>query len=321
MSQPIYVIAGKDESLRRSRCQELLDELIEPQQRATGVMTLNSKEADITVVLDELHTLPFLTKRRVVLIHEADTFVSKYRGSLETYFDNPCPTGVLILAVGSWPGNTKLAKKLTKVGMFISVDPPKPWYMPAQLCDIAKRQYKKTLSKEAGQLLVQLTGDDWSAVCRELDKLVTFAMDAPRITSEHVEQLVGHNRVFGAFDVIDALSVNNTSQALQRLRNMFAEDKNAQYTVVGAFAYHFRRLFTAKAMLSKGRSPQEVSTKLRLWGNKDRFLSQVKRLSLDQLGHWLQRLAHIDFEIKTGQGRPAVAMEQFILGVAGTNRL
>jgi DNA polymerase-3 subunit delta len=321
MSQPIYVIAGKDESLRRSRCQELLDKLIDPEQRATGVLTLNSKEADITGVLDELHTLPFLTDLRVVLIQEADTFVSRYRDRLEAYFDNPCPTGVLILATASWPGNTKLAKKLTKVGTLVSVDPPKPWHMPAQLCDIAKQRYKKILSKEAAQLLVQLTGDDWSAVCRELDKLVTFAMDTPRITIEHVERLVGHNRVFGAFDVIDALSVNNPSQALQRLRNMFAEDKNAQYTVVGAFAYHFRRLFTAKAMLSKGRNPQDVSSKLRLWGNKDRFFSQVKRLSLDQLGCWLQHLAQIDFEIKTGQGRPAVAMEQFILGVVGTNRL
>ncbi len=36
-------------------------------------------------VLDELFTLPFFSRRRLVIVEEADTFVTKYRKDLEAY--------------------------------------------------------------------------------------------------------------------------------------------------------------------------------------------------------------------------------------------
>jgi len=146
--------------------------------------------------------------------------------------------------------------------------------------------------------------------------LSLFVDDKQRITAQDVESLVGHNRVFGAFEVIDAMVAGNTGQALKRLRNMFAEDKNAQYTVVGAFAFHFRRMFSAKALLSKGRSIPDVTKALRIWGKTDQFFAQVKRLTLEQIGLQLQRLAEIDYQIKTGQTRAPVAIERLVLGMS-----
>lgn len=314
---PIVVICGKDAALVKQRTGEWVDQLLPHDQRATALLSLTGKEAQIAQVLDELRTLPFLAERRVVVIHEAESFVSAHRSTLETYFDAPSPTGTLILAVSSWPGNTKLAKKLKTAGELVSVDPPKPWHMARELVNVATTRYQKKLARPAAELLVQLTGDDWTRICGELDKLVLFAGDTPSITVAHVEKLVGHNRVFGAFEVIDAMSAGHTGEALQRLRNMFAEDKNAQYTVVGAFAYHFRRLFNGKALLSKGRSPADVAKELRLWGKKDQFFAQLRRLSLEQIGKHLERLAEIDYEIKTGRTRPPVAIEQLVMSASG----
>jgi len=106
------------------------------------------------------------------------------------------------------------------------------------------------------------------------------------------------------------------AQAVERLRNMFSEDRNAEYTVVGAFAYHLRRVFTAKALLQKGESPFDVGKKLRIWNNKDRFFALLRRTSLEQIGHYIEQLAGIDYAVKTGQAKTQVAMEQFVLKLA-----
>lgn len=308
---PIYVIAGKEQALAKKHYQTLLDRLIAPEQRATGLWVTDSKAA-VDEVLDELRTLPFLTDRRVVVIQEADEFITKHRPLLETYFDAPCASGVLILIANSFPANTKLAKKLKKVGELVAITPPKPWQLPAHITQYVKQTFDMALGKDAAQLLVDLTGNDVTRLYSEVEKLVVFVDEKRHITVQDVEALVGHNRVFGVFEVIDAMVAGQTGAALSRLRNMFAEDKNAQYTAVGAFAFHFRKMFNAKALLSQGRSIPEVTKALRIWGKTDQFYAQIRRVSLEQISQIIQQLASIDHQIKTGQTRAPVAIEQLV---------
>jgi DNA polymerase-3 subunit delta len=311
----IYVIAGKNASLVGVECEKLLDRLLKPQQRATGLFAADAAGISITEVLDELRTAPFLTDKRVVLTKNADDLISDNRPLFEKYFDNPCPTGILILTVSSWPAQTRLAKKLPKVGKLISVAEPKPWQLPRLLIEYAKNTHDKKMDTDTAAFLVELVGDELTRLYGEVDKLAMFACDEKVITVSHVESLTGHNRIFGAFAVIDAVIAGKTSQAVARLRNMFAEEKNADYTVVGAFAFHFRRMFGAKAMLEKGYRPGDIAKKLGIWSNQDGFFSQLRNVSLKQIGSVMQQLADIDYRIKTGQTRAEVAIEQLVLNL------
>jgi len=327
----IYVIAGKEQSLVSAECDKLLERLIEPQQRAVALFSADPKQVAVADVMDELRTLPFLAERRVVVVKDADKFISENRQLLENYFDKPCPTGILILTVSSWSAGTRLAKKLQKVGKLISVAQPRPWQLPDRLIKYAFDAHNKELPHDAAELLVELTGDELGRLYSEVDKLAIFAGPAPAspdasrgggektITPQHVEQLIGHNRIFGAFAVIDACLAGDSTQAVDRLRNMFAEDRSAEYTVVGAFAFHFRRLFNAKVLFEKGAQPSEVATKLRIWGNKEGFFAQLRRMSLQQIGDTLQQLAQIDYAIKTGQSKAQVEIEKLALKLTASS--
>jgi DNA polymerase-3 subunit delta len=83
--------------------------------------------------------------------------------------------------------------------------------------------------------------------------------------------------------------------------------------VVGAFAFHFRKMFNAKAMLSQGKSIPEVTKALRIWGKTDQFYAQIRKISLEQISQVIQQLGSIDYQIKTGQTRATVAIEQLVL--------
>jgi DNA polymerase-3 subunit delta len=312
----VFVIAGKQPSLLNAECEKLLDRLLEPQQRATGLFNADAAEVSACEILDELRTAPFLTERRVVIVKGADEFVSENRYLLEKYFDNPCPTGILILTVSSWPSQTRLAKKLPKVGKLISVAQPSVSQLPGRLIRYADDAHSKALTADAAELLIELGGDDLIRLYSEIDKLALFAHTEKTITLRHVEALIGHNRLFNAFAVIDAMLAGDTAGAVRRLRAMFAEDKSAEYTTVGAFAFHFRRMFKAKTLLEKGVRPDEVAKQLRIWHNKDSLFLQLRKMTLGQLSENLQRLAQIDYAIKTGQTKPQVAIEQLVLRLA-----
>lgn len=309
----IYVIAGKDDSLVGSRCQELLNGLLEPSQRTTGFFDADADSVSIQEVLDELRTAPFLTGKRVVRIKGADEFISQNRSLLEKYFDNPCPTGRLILTVGSWDSRTKLAKKLPQVGKLIDVAPPTRKELPYRLVEYAKDAHDKNLSLSTAILLIELTGDELTRLYSEIDKLALYIGDQKVISQKHVESLIGHNRLFSAFAVIDAIIAGNTPAAIERLRSMFEADKSTEYTVVGAFAYHLRKMFDAKVLLDKGVPQRQIETKLRIWGDTNAFFTHLRQMSLKQIGRYLQQLGETDYAIKTGQTQVQVAMEQFVL--------
>ncbi len=313
--KPIYVIAAKDPSLLNADCDKLLDYLIPSEQRTTGLFKADAKNS-IAEILDELRTLPFLAERRIVIIKDADKFISNNRSALENYFQNPSPTGILILAVSSWPSNTKLAKMLTKTGTLIKLTQPKTWQLPQKLIEYTRDAHNQLLARNAAQMLVELVGDDLPRLYTEVDKLSLFAVDQKTITPQHVESLIGHNRFFNAFAVIDSVLAKKPAQAVDRLRNMFATDRTTEYTVIGAFAFHVRRLFNAKAMLEQGRSPADIISQLRIWSNKDSFFAQLKKMSLKQIGSLLSQLAETDYAIKTGRTTPQIAIEMLVLKLA-----
>jgi DNA polymerase-3 subunit delta len=309
----IYVIAGKDDSLVNSLCLELLDELLEQSQRTTGFFDAEAASVSASDVFDELRTAPFLTGKRVVRIKGAEDFISKNRLLLENYFDNPCPTGRLILTVSSWNSRTKLAKKLPKVGKLISVATPTRKELPYRLIDYARDAHNKKLSAATAIFLIELTGEELTRLYSEIDKLALYTGDQKVITQNNTESLIGHNRLFNAFAVIDAIIVGNTGLAIERLRSMFETDKSTEYTVVGAFAYHIRKMFNAKILLDKGMQQRQIENKLRIWGNTNAFFANLRQISLKQISSYLQQLAETDYRIKTGQETARVIMEQLVI--------
>ena len=312
----IYVIAGEDEVLVNAECEKLLNELLEPQQRAIALFNADPLSTSIAEVLDELRTMPFGTEKRFVLIKRADSFVSKNRPLLEKYFDNPCSTGVLILTANVWDSRTKLAKKLNGVGRLINVTPQNFWEMPLRLTRYAKEAHDKDLDRNAAEILIELTGGNLVQLYSEIDKLALFAQPGKTITVEHIEALVGHNRLFNAFAVIDAIIAGQAAKAVSRLRAMFAADRTTEFTVVGAFAFHFRKMFDAKVLLEKGVRQDDIAKQMRIFGDRKNFFAQLHNVTLRQIGENLQRLADIDYAIKTGRTKPQTAMEQLVLELA-----
>lgn len=315
----VIVIHGKDNYLVGNECERLVDELIPEQHRQMGLYQPAADKADIVEVLDELRTLPFLAERRVVVIKGADDFVSSNREILEKYLDNPSNSGVLILTVSTWAKNTRLAKKVSKskVCRLIEVAEIKRWNLDKYVMGYCKDRHGKRLSPSAAGVLVELVGDEPGRVCSEVDKLAMFVGSAKTISEGDIESLIGHNRIFGAFEVIDAMSAGQAGQAVERLRRMFDADRSSEYSVVGAFAYHFRKLFTGKSLVEKGADRQEVVKKCGLWGGKEQqFYDQLGRFSLKGLGSIMSHLARLDFYSKTGQCDIKTAIEQMVVKLA-----
>ena len=335
----VYVIAGDEPSLVNAKYTELIDQLVPTEERDAGLLVVDADKAVIAEILDELRTLPFFTKRKIVALRNADKFISakneedeeneqnkrdgqrgpaglSNREILERYFESPCPTGILVMTVSKWLKTTRLAKKLPDIGTLVEVKSPKGQDLTNRLIDYARDAHSKGLDYRTAGLLIDLAGDSLTRLYTEIDKLATYAAAEKTITTAHVESLIGRNREFDAFEVIESCLQRKTGPAIERLRKMFAEDKSAEYTTIGAFAFHIRRMFSAKKLLLEGHSQYDIAGKLRIWNNKESLFAQIRRLSLKQIGDQLKILADTDYAIKRGLAQPRIAIEQFVMQLA-----
>jgi DNA polymerase III subunit delta len=314
----VYVIFGQDSYLVRQKVDGLMDSLLKPDQREMALYQPEAEKANGPEVLDELRTLPFLAERRVVLIKDAEPFVTAFGELLEKYLDSPSPTGVLILTVESWDKRKRLAKKIAAGGNaeLIEISEIKPWEMKGFVTGYAQDKGVR-LAPDAADWIIELVGNVPGRLVAELDKLILFKHPAKTISATDVEKLIGNNRVFDAFEVIESLSGEQRPKAFDRLRRMFGADKEAEYRVIGAFAFHFRRLFRVKAMIEKGESEKSAMLKSGITYPKiqEKCQAQIRRYSLENIGQLLGELGVMDWQSKTGQGDVASTMEKFFLRV------
>lgn len=316
---PIYVICGENAFLVSKQTETLLDTLLEPEQRAMALYEPRAEDASISDVLDELRTLPFLAEKRIVLIKDAEKFASDNQDAIIRYLDNPSSSGILIMTSTAWDKRKKIHKTVQSHGQILEIDTIKSYQLPEYIAGYASRQGIQ-LNQQCSRFLVELVGDDPGRLCSELDKLSLFAAPRTTISIQDIEALIGQNRMFDAFGVIDAVTAGQAGTALARLRNMLQSDKSAEYSVVGAFGYHFRRLFKVKALIARGNSAQQAATMAGIRFRQKEFLSQVALLSLNQLGWIMAELGKIDYQMKTGQTTASVAIERLIMRLVSMQR-
>jgi len=246
---PIYVLAGDEDFLKRQVRAALKDRVL-GEGDDFGLSSHPGDKADFANVRDELDTLPFLASRRLVLVENADPFVTKHRGSLEKYVSQPSATGVLALEVKAWPATTKLAKLVPDAATIICKAPATA-KLASWCVQWAKSQHGKTLTAPAAQLLVELIGADMGQLDQELTKLAVYIGEAARIDAEAVDLLVGRSQGANTFKIFDAIGSGRPAEALAILDRLFEEGEDP-FRILGAFSFQLRRLAQAARLNQQG---------------------------------------------------------------------
>jgi DNA polymerase-3 subunit delta len=248
--QPVYVLHGDEDFLKRQVQLALRKSLLGEDGDSFALSTYPGDKAVYATVLEDLETLPFLSPWRLVIIDQADPFVTKHRSALESYVAKPASKGVLVLDVKTWPSTTRLAKLLganaTIVCKGLATQRLPEWCIAR-----ASAAYGKTLMPPAARLLVDLVGAEMGQLDQELAKLTSFVGDAQRIDAKAVDQLVGNSREENTFKIFDAIGGGRTGEALALLARLFDQGEDPM-RMLGAFSLQLRRLAQATALSGQG---------------------------------------------------------------------
>ncbi|APW62832.1 DNA polymerase III subunit delta [Paludisphaera borealis] len=251
--KPVYVIYGDDVYLRREAVRAVVRAAL-PEPDEVGASRFEGAAAKLADVVDELYTLPFFSKRRVVIIDDADPFVTSHRKELESYFESPSATGHLVLVVKSWPGNTRLAKLLVKSGLAVDCSTPTEADLIPWLTARAAKLDSK-LEPDAAKLLLELVGLELGVLAAELDKLSISTAGSGKILRADVARLVEAGRIETIWKVLDAATEGKGAMAAKLLDDLIASGEHPVPLLAGMTysllkVHHAGRLRSARLSLA-----------------------------------------------------------------------
>ncbi len=325
--KPVCVVFGSEhflklEALDRIRREVLTDEDGEFSYRSF----IGDEIEEPCAVFDELSTVAlFGGGRRLVVINEADPFVTKNRAALEDYVANPKPTGVLVLEVKTWASNTKLYKALAASGLQIDCGEPSEPAAAKWLTECAKQHHHVEIEPAAVERLLEIIGPDLGRLDQEVAKLaLLLTPPKTRITPDLVDANVGGWQVRQIWSLVDAAAEGNTADALIMLDRLVASGEHP-VALLGMLASRLRPLAAAARVVADdeatGRRTDLRGALLRAGVRNypaaldpsERSLKQLGRHRAGQLYGWLLD-ADLAMKGTSSSGdRPRIVLEELIV--------
>jgi len=245
--RPVCVLFGDDPFLKRQALCRLRDTVLGDDESEFSFFAFEGRKTRLSEVLDELGTVAmFGGGNRLVVVEDADTFVTKYRGELEDYVAKPM-SGVLVLEVKTFPANTRLYKAVAADGMPLDCSSPPPARLMKWLVDWAKANYQAELDRAAAEMLLEIIGPEMGLLDQELAKLAPGAADA-KITPQMVEKLVGGWRTKTTWEMLDEALSGNTAAAMLQLDRLLASGESP-VGLLGQISASLRRFAAATRLI------------------------------------------------------------------------
>lgn len=247
---PVCALFGDETFLRRQAIIQLRTTVLGGDD--DGDFSLTAFEGRGTAfrdVHDELSTLAmFGGGRRLVVVEQADDFVSRWRTELEDYIAKPSRSGILALDLGSLPSNTRLYKMIAADGLLIDCRAPTPAKLTKWLVDWAKRRHRSQLAPAAADALAEIVGPELGLLDQELAKLALMAGEDQKITPEMVEKNVGGWRAKTTWEMLDAAMDGNVAEAMQQLDRLLASGEQP-IGLLGQISASLRRFASATRLV------------------------------------------------------------------------
>jgi len=312
----IVVLSGGQRHLKQSALALLKQHVIDDDDTS---LTRFSGAGDLTLqqVSDELHTVSMWGDKRLVVVEDADDFVSEYRAQLEKLVDKPPKKSVLVLSVSTWPKTTRLYKLVAAKGMDIDCSELKAPELLKWLQETAKDTYNRNLSRDAAALMVELVGAELGMLDTELAKLASYASDKGKIDINDVKTLVGGWRTETTWAMTDAVRDDDLSFALNALDQLLSANEPAP-KLLGGISYIFKKFGQATDYSRLTPLDQALRQAGVFQGALGPGQSYLRRLGRGKAEQILQRLLLAESGIKGGSWMPdRMQLERLLIELAG----
>ena len=247
-----YLIVGPDQLKRDAALARLKARL----DTSFVDFNLDEREAksfsDPNELLNSLNLMPFQSRYRLVIIHNASQLAQTISEAIISYLGAPNPSCILCLEAEKLAKNTRLYKAIQKQDekAIVSCEAPKRGELTSYVQKLA-RSYNLRFDADALREFISRVGSSTSQIDNQLRSLAASHSASPQISLKDVLSFVPQTAEINPWSFVDALSRRDAAAALRMYRSMQKPDLVFLSSIMNT---RIRELICAKALDERGSS-------------------------------------------------------------------
>jgi DNA polymerase III subunit delta len=300
---PVYLLTGGDRPKIRVALSRLRGRF-----ESEGAQVLSAETTSGSDVVAELNALGLFGGGggRLIIVEGVERWTADDAQALVAYLTEPVPGAVLALVAGEPLKASKLPALVAKGGQVLAYEAPKTRDLPAWV-RARFEELGATADGEAARALVEIVGDDVTALASEADKIAAWASGEP-IGRREVEILAVPAQEASAWAVTDAWGARDLPRALNACQEDL-EHGQEPFLVAVRLAAQVALVQAARALSDEGLNVRDSAKRLRKHEFRVRkALVHADKYSRDELQAAMVRLAELDAALK-GASRLAGDLE------------
>ena len=312
----VYLLHGEDDFGIAEFIRAMLAKMGDSSMAELNTTRLDAG-ADLEAVRAAASAVPFLAPRRVVIVentaarYKSGEDQEKFIALLESL---PQSTALVLVETKSLSDKNWLLKWAARSADRAYI---RSYAVPqgAQMADWIRKYAAELggeISFQAASLLAESAQDVPRMAALEVDKLLAYVNYQRPVDVDDVEAAAAFTSGQGDyFAFLDAIAAHNGRRAMDMLEKLLDERDaiGLFFSLVG----HFRLVLQAREIYENGGQADTVAQVLKIHPFRARkMVEQARTLPLPALESMYVRLQQLDFEIKTGQVQPQLALETMV---------
>lgn len=309
---PAYLFLGEEDFLKKEAVEKLKARFLDSSTEDLnyGIFYAREKDFSINALLDSLNTMPFLSKKRLIVLKDADALSASNAKSVLSYLENPRESSIFVIESRLAAIKGGFILELSKLAHLIYFRKLKDMALNNWLFKRAAA-FKKKISPEAISAIKENIPNDLTMLSGAIDNLVLYTGQRTVITGQDVDKVVGVSASHTAFDLIDSIENKDAKKALGVFSSL-KKDRKKETELLGLLGWNVRMILRVKE-LSRIRNRSEISRELGLNpGSFEHILNRASRLKKTQVFGLLDEIVKADLDIKTG-ALSTVVIEKLIV--------
>lgn len=313
----IYLLYGKELLLIEKKLKEILEK---EKLDDYSVNKYDLETDSLNTILEDASIVSMFGDKKGIIVSNSYIFTgTTKKGAVEqdtylllSYLEHYNPDTILIFITiaEKLDERKKITKLMKKNGSVIELGTNK------NINAIVKEMFEDyEINFQVIQLLIDRVGENLQILNQECDKIKTYKNGEKRITEDDILNLTTKNIDADIFKLIENIVLKNKQIALEAYQEMIKRNEEPIKILI-MLANQFRIMYQAKELSKKGYTANDIASTLEVHPYRLKLaLEKSRNFSSSVLLHYLEELADLDSNIKSGLVDKDLALELFILKI------
>lgn len=317
--EQVYLFTGTSEIFIKNRMNRIIQGY---NPKETSVIKYDMENTSLSTVLTDILTIPFLEKQKIIVLKRPrflKTIHQDEKNSVKEfikYLKNPIETTILLIDATKMniSNSNEIYKILKNTAFIVNYDNSeeieiKGWIIRTLALNNVE------IKDDALTLFLEYLNGDQTRMEHEIDKLISYGANEGLITKEDIKILISQDINNEVYDLINQIIKKDTIK-VNNIYNKLASNTKDVMSIISLISSTFRELLTTARLLKRGYSQNDIA---KFYGTSSGrayyIVKNAKSFKIEDLESNVEKLADLDFKIKSGQIDKNTGIELFLLQI------